>query len=264
IESKATIWPSPLSAGCVLAPLPAPPPGTTLRQVVTPETRSRTKTCEPPVEHAAARLVAAESKASSRPSALRLGLALGPFPPAVSAAVCGRSRTKVAVTVVSPPVPTTQSPVPLHGPLQPPKLEPGPAAAVNVRPELKLVVQCVPHSMPGPVTVPSPVPALLTVSVAAGGGPASKVAITPMSAVSGTRQGAAPLQPPPDQPPKTEPAVTVAVRVTVVPVGNPAAHVGGHSRPPGALLTAPWPAPARVTVSPKGTRRSRPMLSRLS
>ncbi len=64
------------------------------------------------------------------------------------------------------------------------------------------------------VTVPAPVPFLLTVTVI-GGGITLNVAVT--VAVVDTTQRPAPAQPPPFQPVKTEPASVVAVNVTRVP-----------------------------------------------
>jgi hypothetical protein len=75
----------------------------------------------------------------------------------------------VAVTVVDAASDTVHAPVPLHPPpLQPLNVEPASAAAarVIVVPALKGAVQVAPHVMPAgvEVTVPLPVPALLTVS----------------------------------------------------------------------------------------------------
>jgi hypothetical protein len=64
-----------------------------------------------------------------------------------------------------------------------------------------------------------------------------------------TTQVLVPEQPLPDQPANAEPAVAVAVNVTVVPVGKSAEHVPGQLMPEGELVTVPEPAPARVTVN---------------
>jgi hypothetical protein len=66
------------------------------------------------------------------------------------------------------------------------------------------------------VTVPAPVPFLLTVTVI-GGGITLNVAVT--VAVVDTIQRPAPAQPPPFQLVKTEPASAAAVNVTRVPPG---------------------------------------------
>ena len=65
------------------------------------------------------------------------------------------------------------------------------------------------------VTVPLPVPALLTVRANVG---TSKVAMTVVVAFKVTVQGPVPVQPPPLQPLNVEPVAGVAVSVTVVPL----------------------------------------------
>jgi hypothetical protein len=65
------------------------------------------------------------------------------------------------------------------------------------------------------VTVPSLVPALLSVSVKVW---RSKVAVTVVAALRVTVQAPVPVQPPPLQPVKMESAAGVAVRVTAVPL----------------------------------------------
>ena len=73
---------------------------------------------------------------------------------------------KVAVTLLAADIVTVQLPVPEQEPLQPPKVEPEAADAVNLTlvPELKLLVQVEPQLMPEglEVTVPLPVPDLTT------------------------------------------------------------------------------------------------------
>ena len=70
-----------------------------------------------------------------------------------------------------------------------------------------------PQSMPEGVlvTVPTPVPAVVTVRTKLG----VNVAVTTVAAVRVTVQGPVPVQAPPLQPVKTDPAAGVAVRVTV-------------------------------------------------
>jgi hypothetical protein len=62
---------------------------------------------------------------------------------------------------------TVQGPAPLQAPLQPAKVEPAAGEGVSVTgvPAAKSAVQAAPQSIPGGllVTVPLPVPALLTV-----------------------------------------------------------------------------------------------------
>ena len=66
------------------------------------------------------------------------------------------------------------------------------------------------------VTVPLPVPALLTMSVA--DDDVANVAVTVVAAVTVTVQGPEPVHPPPLQPLKVDPVAGVAVRVTTVPL----------------------------------------------
>jgi hypothetical protein len=65
------------------------------------------------------------------------------------------------------------------------------------------------------VTVPLPVPALVTVSAKVG---TSNVAVTVVAADTVTLQELVPEQPPPLQPVKVEPVAGVAVRVSAVPL----------------------------------------------
>jgi hypothetical protein len=77
-------------------------------------------------------------------------------------------------------------------------------------------VQSAPQLMPAgdEVTVPAPVPALLTVSA---NGASAKVAVTVVAAVIVTTHEPVPLQPPPDQPLKIDPPAGVAVSVSIAP-----------------------------------------------
>ena len=141
-----------------------------------------------------------------------------PLPPFVTvSAKVGTS--KVAVTAVGPEIVTVQAAVPEQPPpLQPLKIDPesGVAVSVTAVPLVKFVVQFVPHAMPAGVlvTVPLPVPALVTVRADVG---TSKVAVTAVAAETFTVQAAVPEQPPPLQPVKVESAVGVAVSVTTAP-----------------------------------------------
>src|SRR2546422_3209271 len=98
------------------------------------------------------------------------------------------------------------------------------------------------------VTVPLPVPALLTVSARLG---RLKVAVTVVAAETVTVQAPVPEQPPPVQPVKGEPAAAVAVSVTAVPLGKLAEQVAPQVMPAGELVTVPLPVPALLTVSAK-------------
>src|SRR6058998_602398 len=168
----------------------------------------------------------------------------------VSVKVC---RVKVAVTVVAALRVTVQAPGPEQPPpLQPLKVEPAAGAAVSVTavPLAKLAAQVAPQVMPAGllVTVPAPVPALETVSVKVC---RVKVAVTVVAPESVTVQGPVPAQPPPLQPLKVEPAAGAAVSVTAVPLVKLAAQVAPQVMPAGALVTAPLPVPALLTVSVK-------------
>jgi hypothetical protein len=103
-------------------------------------------------------------------------------------------------------------------PLQPVKVEPGSGVAVRVTtvPLPKLAAQAVPQLIPpGPVTVPEPVPALVTVRGYEIGVDV-KVAVTDFAAFRVTVQEPVPVQSP-DQPVKVEPAFAAAVRVITSP-----------------------------------------------
>src|SRR5436309_3078665 len=115
---------------------------------------------------------------------------------------------KVAVTVVAAETVTPHDPVPEHPPpAQPVKVEPAAAVAVSVTavPLAKRGAPVAPQLIPAGelVTVPLPVPALLTVSAKVG---RAKVAVTVVAALRVTVQAPVPEQPPPLQPVKVEPA----------------------------------------------------------
>jgi hypothetical protein len=76
-------------------------------------------------------------------------------------------RLNVAVTERSPSIDTTQSPVPPQPPLQPASHEvaPGEAVSVTIWPGSYWTLHDAPQARPsGPVTVPVPLPAFVTVS----------------------------------------------------------------------------------------------------
>jgi hypothetical protein len=138
-------------------------------------------------------------------------------------------------------------------PTQPVKVEPGAGTAVKVTavPLANAAEHVVPQEIPAGllVTVPVPVPVLLTDSV----GGTAKLAVTVVAAFSVTLQVPVPEQPPPLQPEKVEPAAGAAVRVTTVPLLNAAEHVAPHVIPAGLLVTVPVPAPGLLTDSVRGT-----------
>src|SRR5919108_1744142 len=94
------------------------------------------------------------------------------------------------------------------------------------------------------VTVPPPVPGLVTVRVR----PRVKLAVTDLSSFIVTMQVPVPPQPEPLQPVNTDPSSAFAVRVTV-PWSNVAVHsVVQLLIPEGELCTEPLPLPVTVTV----------------
>ena len=158
----------------------------------------------------------------------------------------------VAVTDLLALITTVHVPVPLHPlPFQPPKVDPAAGIAVNVTevPLVKAKLQVVPQSIPAGllVTVPSPTPALVTVSVNVLAG-AVKVAVTVWSAFITTLHEPFPLHPPPLQPVNVEPPVGAAVSTTVLPIGKSAAQVVPQEIPLGLLVTVPAPVPDSLTV----------------
>src|SRR5437773_7101489 len=173
----------------------------------------------------------------------------GPMPVLGTARVT-LSRVKVAVTVVAAFKVTEQVPVPKQPPpLQPVKVEPVAGVAVSVTkvPLSNEAEQVAPQSIPGgsEVTVPLPVPALLTARVTLCG---VKVAVTVVAAFRVTEQVPVPEQPPPLQPAKVEPLADVAVSVTKVPLSNVAEQVAPQLIPAGFEVTAPLPVPALLTA----------------
>ena len=109
------------------------------------------------------------------------------------------------------------------------------------------------QTIPGPETVPAPLPVNDTLTLigrgggraAAGGGGAWTDAVTVVSAVMVTVQGSVPVQPPPDHPTKDAPSAGVSVNVTAVPCGNAAKQLAksnpgyAQSIPAGELDTVP-------------------------
>src|SRR5439155_368880 len=121
---------------------------------------------------------------------------------------------------------------------------------VTAVPLVKLAEQVTPQLIPtgALVTVPLPVPALLTVSAKLG---RLKVAVTVVAAESVTVHAPVPEHPPPSQPVKVEPAAAVAVSVTAVPLVKLAEQVAPQLIPAGELVTVPLPLPALLPMSAK-------------
>jgi hypothetical protein len=163
---------------------------------------------------------------------------------------------KVAVTAVAAFILTVHVPVPAQAPDQPAKVEPAAGVAVSVTavPPEYFAEQVAPQLMPAGelVTVPLPVPALVTVRALV---PVEKpkVAVTVVAAVMVTVHVPVPEQAP-DQPVKAAKAeAVVAVRVTVVPLEKFAEQVAPQLIPLGELVTVPNGAssPAFVTEREK-------------
>ena len=143
-----------------------------------------------------------------------------PVPARVTASEKLDELLNVAVTARAAVIDTVQVLVPVHAPLQPANVEPLAAAAVSVTdaPLAKLALQVEPQLMPPvfDVTVPAPLPALLTVN-------ANvvelllKVAVTERAAVIDTVQVLLPVHAP-LQPAKVEPLAAAAVSVTDAPL----------------------------------------------
>ena len=159
---------------------------------------------------------------------------------------------KVAVTVAAALIPTVHVRLPPQPPpLQPVKVEPAAGVAVKVtkEPAANEAEHVLPQEMPAGalLTVPVPVPDLLTVSVA---DCSWKVALTKLAALIVTMQPPLPEQPP-LHPVKPEPASGVMVKVTTVPLANEAEHVAPQEMPAGELVMVPVPVPDLPTVSVK-------------
>jgi hypothetical protein len=159
---------------------------------------------------------------------------------------------KIAVTACAALIVTLQAPVPVQAPLQPAKVEPVAGAAVRLTavPLVNEAEQVAPQEMPAGVlvTVPLPVPDLVTVSAKDG---KMNVAVTEVAALTATVQVPAPVQPPPLQPVNVEPAEGAAVKVITVPLVKAWEQDAPQEMPAGELVTAPEPFPDFVTVSVK-------------
>jgi hypothetical protein len=138
-------------------------------------------------------------------------------------------------------------------PMQPPdhcaNLEPDFATAVSLTdvPLVNFAVHMLPQLTPEGllVTVPAPVPALVTVSWTI----ALKVAVTDVAAFREMVHVALVPMQPPDHFANLEPDFATAVSLTDVPSVNFAVHVLPQLTPEGLLVTVPAPVPALVTVS---------------
>ena len=127
---------------------------------------------------------------------------------------------KVAVTERAWVIDTTHEPVPLHAPDHPAKVDPRAALAVNVTDVVEVYAseQSEPQLIPTGelVTIPAPVPALVTVRVKGPPPLVLKVAVTDRAWVIDTTHEPEPVQAP-DHAEKVEPTAGEAVNVTDVP-----------------------------------------------
>jgi hypothetical protein len=143
---------------------------------------------------------------------------------------------------------TLQVPVPEQASDQPEKTEPvaGDAVSVTLVPKTKLREQVELQLIPPGVelTVPEPVPDLLTVNVT---GSSENAAVTDLAWVMLTVQVPVPEQS--DHPVKNEFGAGVAVRVTLVPLSNVCQQV----EPAGLEVTVPEPFPDVETLNVSGT-----------
>lgn len=158
---------------------------------------------------------------------------------------------KVAVTAFEAFIVSEQPRPPVQAPLQPVNMEPASATAVSVMMlfGVKGALQVAPQLMPAGVlvTVPPPVPALVTVIW--GGGPNSAVTLEALFIV--TLQAPMPVHAP-LQPTKVDRPEGVAVSMTVEAAGKSALHVAPQLMPAGELVTEPVPEPTTETPSVTG------------
>jgi hypothetical protein len=141
--------------------------------------------------------------------------------------------------------------LPAQLPDQPAKVDPEAGVAVSVTDAslVRLAVQVVPQFIPAgdDVTVPAPVPDLVTVSETVVGAMTLKFALQVNVALSAITVLAAVPEQLPDQPANVDPLAGVAVNVTAVFNGNVAEQVLPQEMPTGLELTVPLPIPPRVT-----------------
>jgi hypothetical protein len=139
-------------------------------------------------------------------------------------------------------------------PDQPTKFDPsaGNAVSTTTAPLVKLAEHVAPQLIPAGllVTVPVPVPALVTASVKLVT-VVLNVAVTASAALIVTEHVPVPVHPAPLQPVNVDPAVAAAVSTTTCPLVKLAEHVAPQLIPAGLLVTVPVPVPALVTASVK-------------
>jgi hypothetical protein len=147
---------------------------------------------------------------------------------------------------------TMQAPVPVQAPVHPAKVEPVPAEAARVTlvPPEKLALHDVPHAIPPgvEVTVPLPVPFLVSASVYEVGALKVKAAVTLFAPSTTKAQLPVPVQAP-LQPEKVDPVAAVALRARLVPLAMLVLQALPQSMPLGLDATAPIPVPVLPTVT---------------
>ena len=158
----------------------------------------------------------------------------------------------VAATVRAVVMLTVQVPVPVQAPVHPAKVEPVPAEAARVTlvPLEKFALHEVPHAIPPgvEVTVPLPVPFLVSVRAYEVGVLRAKAAVTLFAPSTTKVQLPVPVQAP-LQPEKVDPAAEVALRARLVPPAMLALQALPQSMPLGLEATAPLPVPVLPTVT---------------
>ena len=161
-------------------------------------------------------------------------------------------RVNVAVTLRAAVMLTVQAPVPVQAPVHPANVEPVPAAAARLTlvPLEKLALHALPQLTPPgvEVTVPLPVPLLVSVRVYVVGALRAKAAVTLFAPSTTKVQLPVPVQAP-LQPEKVDPAAEVALRARLVPPAMLALQALPQSMPLGLEATAPLPVPVLPTVT---------------
>ncbi len=167
-------------------------------------------------------------------------------------AYCGDGfgfEVNVAVTLWSELRVTVQAPVPVQAPLQPANADPafGTAARDTTEPAAKGVEHEKKQLTPEGelVTLPPPVPALVTFKLNAG----RNIAVTATSEVAVTEQLLVPEHIDPLQPAKIEPGFGAALSVRAEPEFTAIEQVAPQFIPAGLLTTVPDPAPLRATAT---------------
>jgi hypothetical protein len=151
------------------------------------------------------------------------------------------------VTLCAAFIVTRQLPKPLQAPLQPAKPQPSAGVAVSVTcvAGAKFALHVDGQLIPAGELVTVPLPVTLTDNATF----CTNVAVTDAAAFIVTEHPALPLQAPP-QVLKVQPLAGVAVKVTGVPLANPALHIDGQLMPEGLLATVPLPVTLTVSAVP--------------